>query len=131
MILAAGCTKSTPKPPVVAQHAIDEVASQEVAHPLADPCSAEGVQQDLSALKTQESNAKKLEVEAKATPAKENFKKLYASEIDLKARGEEVLKRWNACKSPVLDSSLQELKKMIASAKDSVTYLADSFPDLR
>lgn len=119
----SGCSKSTPV-------ALESQPIENSQVP-ADRCGATTATLLIQSLDTRNSLKGKLEAEAKASPAKENFRKLFDSEVEFLKEAQRTLDILLHCEDPVAESVLEMVRKKVTLSRANVSYLAESFPDFK
>lgn len=119
----SGCSKSTP--PGVESQPIEK------SQVPVDRCGTTTATLLIQSLDTRNTLKGKLEAEAKASPAKENFRKLFDSEVEFLKEAQRTLETLLHCEVPVAESVLAVVRKKVALSRANVSYLAESFPDFK
>ena len=122
LLVLVGCAKSNTGPELRPKSA-PPVA---VATPKCDTVAVKGVLRD-AAEETAEKST--LEAEAKTSPEKANFRRLYDSELRSLRKMEDRLALLQGCGAP--ESAVADLKNKVAKSRANVTYLGESFPDFK
>lgn len=97
----------------------------------ADRCGNTSATSLLQTIEAREALKEKLQADAKATPAKANFRKLFDFEIEFLKETEQALETLSRCENPVAPFVLDTLKKKILSSRTNLNYLAENFPDFK
>lgn len=85
----------------------------------------------LKTIEKSETKKSEVEAEAKKSPAKANFRKLFDAEVAFGKEIEETITRLSRCEDPVPETVLEELKKKAAASQSHANYLVESFPDFK
>jgi len=94
-------------------------------------CADTTVAEFLNSSQTSELRKAALDAEAKKSPAKANFRKLFDAEIAFGKEIEDVISRLSHCENPTAKSAVETLKMKSAVSKTHVNYLVESFPDFK
>lgn len=127
-VLFAGCSKSGG--PAAPKADLAEATPARTDSPNAkgrcDPATAAALLADIA---REEAEKIALEKQAKDSPAKANFRKLFDAEVAFASSTEEKTARLGECGAA--PDTLAELKNKIAKSRANMTYLSESFPDFK
>lgn len=85
----------------------------------------------LNSIEVSETRKTELDTEAKKSPAKANFRKLFDAEVALGKEIEDSISRLSHCENPTALNVVETLKKKSTASQTQVNYLVESFPDFR
>ncbi len=127
LLFLAGCSKALDSP-TQSTNTPERVNEKPI---LKDRCNTLTSTQLIRDIETKESTKKTLEAEAKKSPAKENFRKLYTAEAAFMKETTAALETLSHCEDPVKPSVLEEIKKKVATSEANVKYLSENFPEFK